>query len=72
MINLSDSYEDFPVIFQTILAKGYQVWMDDIGGFWAEKNGWDFVSDNPAGLLGMIVIYETKQPDSFQPRWWEH
>ncbi|MCF0264420.1 hypothetical protein ACNPQK_07505 [Acinetobacter guillouiae] len=71
MINLSDGYEDFPIIFKTILDKGYQIWIDELGSFWAEKDGWDFVSDNPAGLLGLIAIYEAKKPEKFKERWWE-
>ena len=46
MINLSDGYEDFPIIFKTILDKGYQIWIDELGSFWAEKMG---------GILSQII-----------------
>jgi hypothetical protein len=38
----------------SILAqKGYQLWyIDSTKTYWAERDGWDFASDSPVGLLG--------------------
>lgn len=71
MINLTDCYEDFPIIIKTISDKGYQIWKDEWGEFWAEKDGWDFVSSTPAGLLGIITIYETVNPITYHYYWWK-
>jgi hypothetical protein len=50
--------------------KGYQLWRDGTKMFWAEKDGWDFCSDSPCGLLGLIAIFETIQPDAYREYWW--
>ena len=51
--------------------KGFQVWYDrkqDV--YWAEKDGWDFMSDSPCGLLGVVAIFEHKQPSTYREYWW--
>lgn len=50
--------------------KGYQIWQDESGEYGAEKNGWDFYANSPVGLLGLIGIYEFKQPSQYSPDWW--
>ncbi|OOS07805.1 hypothetical protein SAMN02745664_12126 [Moraxella cuniculi DSM 21768] len=71
MMHLTDSFRNYPLMIKTITNKGYQFWIDDNGSFWAEKDGWDFVADDLAGLLGVIAIYEYKKPKEFRERWWE-
>ncbi|MDE9455918.1 hypothetical protein [Xenorhabdus bovienii] len=52
--------------------KGYRVWYDEeIQGYCAEKDGWDFIGNTPCGLLGVIAIYEYKNPESFEINWWK-
>lgn len=50
--------------------KGYQIWQDESGEYGAEKNGWDFYANSPIGLLGLIAIYEFKQPSQYIRDWW--
>jgi len=62
--------------------KGYKLWveskydqdgcLDPSSTFWiAEKNGYDFMAYNPVELLGLISIYEFKEPKaSPEPYWW--
>ncbi|MBI6547190.1 hypothetical protein [Xenorhabdus lircayensis] len=51
--------------------KGYRVWYDKkLQAYCAEKNGWDFMGNTPCGLLGVIAIYEYKQPEEYQEYWW--
>ena len=52
--------------------KGYQVWYDrDADLFCAEKDGWDFQSDSPCGLLGLVAIYEFHEPTEYSDGWWK-
>lgn len=52
--------------------KGYRVWYnEEIQAYYAEKEGWDFISDTPCGLLGVVAIYEFKSPNKFQVDWWK-
>lgn len=52
-------------------AKGFQVWFDDeTKSCCAERDGWDFFSDNPVGLLGLVAIFEHVKPIEFSEYWW--
>ena len=55
-----------------ILAeKGFRTWTDEDGDyFYAEKDGWDFMANDPIQLLGLITIYERTGPDKFKEYWW--
>ena len=57
----------------TILRKkGYQLWYDCHAElFCAELDGWDFQSDSPCGLLGLIAIYEFQSPGEYSEDWWK-
>jgi hypothetical protein len=51
--------------------KGFQVWYDErTSRFWAEKDGWDFTAESPCGLLGVVAIYEFRQPSAWREYWW--
>jgi hypothetical protein len=59
-------------------TRGYQLHAEEISAngdlFWyAEKDGFSFVGDNPIELLGLTAIYEALSPidaKSAQPYWW--
>ena len=53
--------------------KGYRVWYDDENGrmIWGEKNGWDFLADDPVQLLGLVSIYEHSNPSEYSEYWWK-
>jgi hypothetical protein len=64
----SNVYNTALVILQ---KKGYQLWFDDeTQSYCAEKDGWDFMAVDPCGLLGLVAIYELKQPARFADYWW--
>jgi hypothetical protein len=64
----SNVYNTALVILQ---KKGYRLWHNrERELYYAEKDGWDFVSDSPCGLLGLIAIFECKQPREFKEYWW--
>ncbi len=52
--------------------KGYRLWRDPgTDHLCAEKEGWDFMADDPVQLLGLVAIHEVKQPASFCEYWWK-
>jgi hypothetical protein len=52
--------------------KGYRVWTVHEGEkICAEKNGWDFMADDPVQLLGVVAIYEHHQPSAHHEYWWK-
>jgi hypothetical protein len=59
-----------------VKERGYRLSIDDAGvsspTIWvAEKDGYDFRADNPIELLGLIAVYEYRQPDGPpKPYWW--
>ena len=54
-----------------LIKKGYRVWhIAENEMYCAEKNGWDFMADSPCGLLGIISIYEFKNPKKYEEYWW--
>jgi hypothetical protein len=60
--------------FNILVKKGYRIWIekDDIGDLcWAEKDGWDFFANTPCALLGLIAIYEFKNPEKYHEYWWK-
>lgn len=51
--------------------KGYRLWHDPKRElYYAEKCGWDFTAPTPCGLLGVIAIFEHKNPERFVEYWW--
>jgi hypothetical protein len=66
---------EYSNVYNTALVilerKGFQVWHDEQTNLYcAEKDGWDFQADTPCGLLGVVAIYEFKQPAAYQEYWW--
>ncbi len=54
-----------------IQRKGFQVWYEkENETFCAERGGWDFMANSPTGLLGLIAIFESKNPTRWEEYWW--
>ena len=52
--------------------KGFKVWTtQDEGTWYAERNGWDFMADDPIALLGLIAIFEYHNPQTHSEYWWK-
>lgn len=49
--------------------KGYRLWTEN-EVYCAEKDGWDFMADDPVQLLGVVAIYEFQKPAEYQEYWW--
>jgi hypothetical protein len=67
---------EYTNVYNTALVvlqqKGFQVWYDKkLDAYLAEKDGWDFLSQTPCGLLGVIAIFEHKRPSAYGEYWWK-
>src|SRR4051812_47905700 len=68
---LSDYTNVFGTALCVLAAKGYRLWHDKKTLlYYAERNGWDFCSDSPVGLLGVVAIFEAKKPERYEDYWW--
>lgn len=66
---------EYPNVYNSALAvlssKGFQVWFDEKADMYcAEKDGWDFMADNPISLLGLVAIFEHARPTAYKEYWW--
>lgn len=59
-------------VLNILARKGFRMWYDEaLKMYCAEKDGWDFMADSPSGLLGLVAIYEFKQPTQYENDWWK-
>ena len=71
MAALADYTNVYDTALSIIAKKGYQLWyIESTKTYWAEKDGWDFTSDSPTGLLGVIAIFEFHHPVEWKEYWW--
>ena len=71
MAALADYTNVLDTALSVLIKKGYQVWFDKMTSeYWAEKDGWDYVSSSPVALLGLVAIYEFHQPTAWTEYWW--
>ncbi len=66
---------EYTNVYGTALAiledKGFQFWYVEAQQlYWAEKDGWEFASESPCGLLGLVAIFEARHPDAYGEYWW--
>ncbi len=66
---------DHSNVYNTALGlldrRGFQLWYDpELECYCAERDGWDFSSPTPTGLLGLVAIFEASKPSSFREYWW--
>jgi hypothetical protein len=50
--------------------RGYRLWTEG-DTYRAEKDGWDFLADDPVQLLGLVGIFEDRQPARYREYWWK-
>lgn len=68
---LSEYINVYNTALLILLRKGFQVWYDEeTKSYCAEREGWDFTAQSPCGLLGVIAIFEHKQPSEYREYWW--
>jgi hypothetical protein len=74
MPTLSSYSNVFNTCLLILREKGWRFWVDGKGkpteAFWAEKDGWDLVGYSPVELLGLVAIFERKNPKTPKDYWW--
>jgi hypothetical protein len=69
---LSEYTNVFDTALSVLRTKGFQCWYDEASSlYFAERDGWDFASESPVGLLGVVAIYEFKNPQKWTEYWWK-
>lgn len=82
MATLSSHANMYNTCLRILRREGYRLWVQpksDKNGtvipraliWWAEKAGYEFSASNPIELLGLVSIYELKQPSEYQHYWWQ-
>jgi hypothetical protein len=66
---------DYSNVYNTALLilqqKGYRIWCDETETtYYCERDGWDFIADSPTALLGVVAIFDHKQPTEWREYWW--
>ena len=71
MSALADYTNVYDTALSILVKKGYQLWyIESTKTFWAERDGWDFASDTPVGLLGVVAIFDFHHPAECTDYWW--
>jgi hypothetical protein len=76
MATLNNHVNVWGTCLQILHRKGFRMRLeldadsDFEGTYVAEKDGLDFLADNPLELLGLVAIYEEVKPAAVPPYWW--
>ncbi|WP_430792012.1 hypothetical protein [Actinoplanes sp. G11-F43] len=71
MPTLSEHVNVYTTAIAVLEQKGFSVWYDrGRDTFCAQRDGWDFWADNPISLLGLVAVFEHKNPTEFVSNWW--
>ncbi|NVB83602.1 MAG: hypothetical protein HOV81_34830 [Kofleriaceae bacterium] len=71
MPTLSEHINVYGTALQVLKDKGYQLWFEpETRIYRAERDGWDFAAHTPCGLLGVVAIFEHRQPTKYEEYWW--
>jgi hypothetical protein len=72
MADLSSYINVFNTALVIIEHKGWALRFDKTQDFWfAKKNGWELLADNPIELLGLVAIHEHHSPKEKIEYWWK-
>jgi hypothetical protein len=72
MAALAEHLNVFDTAVDILTKKGFQVWYDKPADlYYAERDGWDFASPTPVGLLGVVAIFEHVKPTTYAEYWWK-
>jgi hypothetical protein len=72
MPDLSSYINVFNTALVIVERKGWSLRYDKTQDFWfAQKNGWELLADNPIELLGLVSIYEYHSPKKRVEYWWK-
>jgi hypothetical protein len=72
MPDLSSYLNVYNTALVVLERKGWSLRHDKTGDVWfAEKDGWEFLADNPTELLGLVAIFEYQTPKMKAEYWWK-
>lgn len=72
MAALSEHINVYTTAIAVLEDKRFSIWHDrETDTFCAQRDGWDFRADNPVSLLGLVAIFEYKNPSEYISSWWE-
>ena len=65
----------YPNVYNTAMVileeKGFTMRYDKAEYWYAKRDGWEFCADDPMQLLGLVSIYEYRQPSEKKEYWWK-
>lgn len=74
MARLGSAMNVYNTCLRILRQRGYRLWAEEMSDhdmqWWAEKDGFELIADNPIELLGLAGIYEFKQPVEPKSYWW--
>jgi len=72
MSDLSAYLNVYNTALVVLQRKGWALRYDKEHEWWfAQKDGWEFLADNPIELLGLVGIYEHNAPEEKREYWWK-
>jgi hypothetical protein len=72
MPDLSAHLNVYNTALVVLQRKGFKLRYDKSHEWWfAEKDGWEFLADDPMELLGLVAIYEHHSPQEKKEYWWK-
>jgi hypothetical protein len=72
MPDLSSYLNVYNTALVILQQKGYTLRHDREKDTWhADKDGWEFLADNPIELLGLLSIYDNHAPKEKGGNWWK-
>ena len=79
MASLASALNVYNTCLRILRVRGYELWIKEVGkdennlaiiDYWARKGDQDFVAPNPIELLGLVTIYEFKNPLTAPDNYW--
>jgi len=72
MPDLSAYLNVYNTALVVLQRKGWALRYDREHEWWfAQRDGWEFLADNPMELLGLVGIYEHHAPKEKREYWWK-
>ncbi len=72
MPDLSSYLNVYNTALVVLERQGWVLRYDKEHEWWfAQKDGWEFLADNPIELLGLVGIYEHHGPKEKREYWWK-
>ena len=72
MSDLSAHLNVYNTALVVLERKGWALRYDKLREWWfATKDGWEFLAEDPMQLLGLVAIYESHAPLAKSEYWWK-